>query len=329
MRKKMNPIFLKESGMLRGLEFSKRITDDLIQRLVDEKEVELDNLESILHQWSVESTLAALYGSTYFQTRCQIDLNTFIQSVHDMFDNSAILQTQSASIACQSNSIPWQNFCRSACGAFDFLHDHFSDTSKLDDGMITLISNKFDNDEEVVLRIVNDLIIAAADTTSYTTLWTMYLLAQNPQYQSGMKAKEVCKESMRLFPVAPFLTRIQQDPIHVADYLIEAGQLVLISLYAMGRDEKYFPDADQFKPERWLRIHTKLAGVLHPFASLPFSFGVRSCIGKKLAEHQMEYFLCEFFKKFRLESHDDSVPEMRMKLIGLPDRKMKLKKILL
>ena len=326
MRKKMNPIFLKQSGILQGLEFSKKITDDLIQRLAEENKVGIENFEAILHQWSVESTLAALYGSTYFQNRCQIDLNTFIQFVHDMFDNSATLQTQSASKACESNSVPWQNFCQSAFGAFNFLNEHFSDTSK-SDGMIALISKKFDNDEEV-LRIVNDLIIAAADTTSYTTLWTMYLLAQNPQYQSEMKAKEACKESMRLFPVAPFLTRIQQDPIQVADYLIEAGQLVLISLYAMGRDEKYFTDADQFKPDRWMRIDTKLAGVLHPFASLPFSFGVRSCIGKKLAEHQMEYFLSEFFKRFRLECHDDAV-EMSMKLIGLPDRKMKFKKILL
>ena len=320
----MNPIFLKPSGVEQGLEFSKRITDDLVQKWLIE---DMDDLESSLHQWSVESTLAALYGSTYLDNRCQTKLNTFIHHVHEMFDNSAILQTQSAAQACQSNSVPWQRFGQAAFGALEFLHENFSDVSQ-SDGMIAMLSKAFDN--EAVLRIVNDLIIAAADTTSYTTFWTMYLLAKHPQYQSELKGKETCKEAMRLFPVAPFLTRIQQEPILVQGYQIEAGQLILMSLYSMGRDEKYFPEADQFKPERWTRIETnkKLkAGVAHPFASLPFSFGVRSCIGKKMAECQMEYFLKEFFKRFRLET-GDSV-EMKMKLIGLPDRKIKFQKRLL
>ena len=46
----------------------------------------------------------------------------------------------------------------------------------------------------------------------------------------------------------------------------------------MGRDEAYFTDAHKFVPERWQR---HLADKPHPFSSLPFGYGVRSCLGER------------------------------------------------
>lgn len=45
----------------------------------------------------------------------------------------------------------------------------------------------------------------------------------------------------------------------------------------MGYNEKYFPDPESFKPERWLRSS---GDEKHPFAMLPFGFGSRMCVGK-------------------------------------------------
>ena len=103
---------------------------------------------------------------------------------------------------------------------------------------------------------------------------------------------------------------------------------MLISLYSMGRHPNYFENPDQFMPERWTRTNNKLTGVAHPFASLPFSFGVRSCIGKKLAELQMEYFLDELFAKCRLKCTNDNV-QMTMRLIGLPDQPLRFERTLI
>ena len=47
--------------------------------------------------------------------------------------------------------------------------------------------------EQEVIHIANDLMIAAAVTTSYTTLWTIYLLGVNPEEQnSKIPAKRQC-----------------------------------------------------------------------------------------------------------------------------------------
>ena len=191
-------------------------------------------------------------------------------------------------------------------------------------------------DEQDIVRIVNDLIIAAADTTSYSTLWTIYLLSlrnQNPEITGKFptldshEIKNACREAMRLYPVAPFLTRIQQSPLEFDGYSIESGQLILISIYAMGRNSDYFPDPDKFDPDRWIRNTKtgKLHGVRHGFASLPFSFGPRSCIGKELAKNQMEYLISSLFRDFDVQVLNDHPVQMEMRLIGLPESTIRLR----
>lgn len=46
-------------------------------------------------------------------------------------------------------------------------------------------------------------------------------------------------------------------------------------------------------PERWLvdKDHLLYHGNTHPMVSLPFGFGVRSCIGRRIAELEIEIFM--------------------------------------
>ncbi len=50
--------------------------------------------------------------------------------------------------------------------------------------------------------------------------------------------------------------------------------------WGMSRDPKYFHDPDDFIPDRWLREEESRKDI-HPFSSLPFGFGTRSCIGAR------------------------------------------------
>lgn len=51
-------------------------------------------------------------------------------------------------------------------------------------------------------------------------------------------------------------------------------------------DERFFERAKEYIPERWLRDETGKRK-FHPFSTLPFGFGARSCIGQRFAEQEM------------------------------------------
>lgn len=76
----------------------------------------------------------------------------------------------------------------------------------------------------------------------------------------------VIKETMRLFPEGPFLAREASEDVDINGYLIPKGTKILISIFGMHRDEKYWGnDAHEFKPERFLE------DLEYPFAFAPFS----------------------------------------------------------
>ncbi|NXM24702.1 CP27B protein, partial [Oxyruncus cristatus] len=86
--------------------------------------------------------------------------------------------------------------------------------------------------------------------------------------------------------------------------------LITLCHYATSRDSRFFTAPDTFRPERWLRHRDPgdssgdtpggpsdtlgaTPGPGHPFASLPFGLGPRSCVGRRLAELQLHMALAQ------------------------------------
>lgn len=75
--------------------------------------------------------------------------------------------------------------------------------------------------------------------------------------------------------------------------------------------EQYFPHSKEFIPERWLKnTQTKEDSTGHPFAYLPFGFGKRMCIGKRIAEMEIETIIARIVRKFKVEWH---YPDLKFK----------------
>lgn len=82
-------------------------------------------------------------------------------------------------------------------------------------------------------------------------------------------------------------------------------QLVVISLYTTGRKEEYFKEPSKFEPQRWIRDkETGKHQVTDNYACLPFGLGVRSCIGRRVAEVQMQFFI----SRVRVPLYSLSIP---------------------
>lgn len=102
------------------------------------------------------------------------------------------------------------------------------------------------------------------------------------------------RESLRLYPVAPFVGRFIETDAEIGNYSIPKGVLVLASLYTSGRAPENFTEPLKFIPDRWLRpdqngneMEQGERKVLKSHATLPFALGSRSCVGKKIASYQI------------------------------------------
>lgn len=67
--------------------------------------------------------------------------------------------------------------------------------------------------------------------------------------------------------------------------------------------EEYVSEAHKFRPERWLKINQSdfSDNKLHPFASLPYGYGARMCLGRRLADLEMQILLAKLLRNYKLE----------------------------
>lgn len=70
----------------------------------------------------------------------------------------------------------------------------------------------------------------------------------------------------------------------------------------LTNSDKFFPKAKEFIPERWLadKRDPLYYGNAHPMASSPFGFGIRSCIGRRIAELKIETLVETILRRVRV-----------------------------
>jgi unspecific monooxygenase len=83
-------------------------------------------------------------------------------------------------------------------------------------------------------------------------------------------------EALRLYPTTWLITRRANRPVEVGGYSFGAGHHFMLSPYVIHRDEREFPDAWAFHPDRWL-------GGVPTGTFLPFGHGQHLCPGRHLA----------------------------------------------
>lgn len=111
----------------------------------------------------------------------------------------------------------------------------------------------------------------------------------------------VIKEILRLFPAVPLGARQTANEIVLDGIRIPKDQIIVYSLYTLHRRKDIWgPDPDQFDPERFL---SEAIQARHPFAYLPFSGGLRNCIGHRYAMNSMRIMLLRILQKFEIRTN--------------------------
>ncbi|XP_050226623.1 desmethyl-deoxy-podophyllotoxin synthase-like [Mercurialis annua] len=174
-----------------------------------------------------------------------------------------------------------------------------------------------------IKAVVLDIFVAGTDTSALVVAWAMSELIKNPRVMQKAQAevrqifdgkkivdeaiidelkylKLVVKETLRLHPVAPLLgPRESREQCQISGYDIPSKTRVLVNVWAIGRDPKYWFEAEKFFPERFMDNSINYKGA--NFEYLPFGSGRRICPGILFGLANVELALAHLLYHFDWE----------------------------
>lgn len=106
--------------------------------------------------------------------------------------------------------------------------------------------------------------------------------------------KAFIKEVFRVYSTVIGNGRTLQEDTVICGYNIPKGIQVVFPTIVTGTMEEYCSNATKFMPERWLKASQGgTGGHMHPFASLPYGYGARMCLGRRFADLEMQILLAK------------------------------------
>ncbi|XP_050532424.1 cytochrome P450 315a1, mitochondrial isoform X2 [Daktulosphaira vitifoliae] len=339
-RKILNKFLFSEINNNYIFESSKLILNEILKEWENNNDGLIQHLEADLYKISISFMVAYLVGNAFKSCRKEIlsDINNLAHNIQEIFKNSVKFTVIPAKTAKLFKLKIWNDFVKSVNDSMKYANNLVTKLMEYEgDGLLKSISSIHNISDDMIKRLIIDFILAAGDTTAYSTQWTLYSLGLHPIIQDNLRQSlctnnfwendylnNILKEVLRLYPLAPFLTRILSNDTFLTHHVIPAHSLVILSMFSSSRNEKYFKNSNEFKPDRWLRLeNNKYCGVNEPFASLPFGFGARSCIGQKMAHIQMCSTISECIKKYKIKTMKPV--SIVLDLITVPDEQIQLK----
>ncbi len=163
------------------------------------------------------------------------------------------------------------------------------------------------------------LLFAGHETTATAMSWALYWIYRQPSVKEKLLQElkglsvptdwmsifklpyltAVCNETLRIHPVAMLtFPRVVVEPTELLGYKLEPNTIMSGCIYLLHHREDLYPDAEQFKPERFLERQ------FSPYEFMPFGGGVRRCVGEALAQFEMKIVLATILSNYNLELRD-------------------------
>lgn len=192
--------------------------------------------------------------------------------------------------------------------------------------------------EENLIEEIDTIYVGGTDTSTVTVVGTIIMLAIHQEIQNRVVTElrdilgddpdreityedvtkmtyleMVIKESLRHFPVGPFLGRNSSKDLEIKDGIIPKDTFVLLNVMRVHKDRSIWgPNVDKFYPEHFLPENISRR---HPFSYLAFSAGPRNCIGIKYGYIVVKIIVAYILRRYKLSSHlelKDLRPKIQM-----------------
>lgn len=176
--------------------------------------------------------------------------------------------------------------------------------------------------DQQIQAITDNFIGAGQETTALTTILMLVLLGSHPDIQDKLVkemkdifgdsnrdvekedlermhyTEAVIMESLRLYPIVPYMMRQADADLELDDCTIPNGTSVVIFAWAVCRNSRNWgEDSKEFKPERWMNLAQP-----NPAGFCAFSYGKRSCLGRKFALAFLKTVLAHTIRKLVIKA---------------------------
>uniref|UniRef100_A0A672JMA2 Cytochrome P450, family 24, subfamily A, polypeptide 1 n=1 Tax=Salarias fasciatus TaxID=181472 RepID=A0A672JMA2_SALFA len=299
----------------------------------------IEDLYFELNKWSFETICLVLYDKRFglLQEEVNEEAMNFITAVKTMMSTFGMMMVTPVELHKSFNTKTWQDHT----AAWDRIFSTGQRLETAPDDLIGDILHQSNLSKKELYAAITELQIGGVETTANSMLWFIFNLSRNPAAQKrlleeirhvvppdqdpcgehlkSMPYLKAClKESMRLSPSVPFTSRTMDKDTVLGDYAIPKGTVLMINSHALGSNEEYFDDSKQFKPERWLRENS----TINPFAHVPFGIGKRMCIGRRLAELQLQLAMCWLVRDYKIVATDNEPLDVIHSGLLVPNREL-------
>ncbi|XP_054637018.1 cytochrome P450 11B, mitochondrial isoform X2 [Dunckerocampus dactyliophorus] len=217
-------------------------------------------------------------------------------------------------------------------------------------GVLGQLLEKGQLSRDLIKANITELMAGAVDTTAVPLQFALFELGRNPTVQDRVRQqirvsltqadgdplkalqgapllKGTVKEILRLYPVGITVQRYPVKDIILHNYQVPAGTMVQVCLYPLGRSAEVFDNPLTFDPGRWGDMREE--GVERGgggareegagFRSLAFGFGARQCVGRRIAENEIQLCLMHILLNFHLSVSSSQDINTKVTLILQPE----------
>ncbi|XP_026313547.1 cytochrome P450 4c3-like [Hyposmocoma kahamanoa] len=113
------------------------------------------------------------------------------------------------------------------------------------------------------------------------------------------------KEVLRLFPIGAMLQRSIHEDMALSTSILPGGSSVVIPIYHLHRDPRFWDNPDDFDPERF---NPENINKRHPYCYIPFSLGSMDCLGRYFGTKLIKTICVRVLREFKIttmQSYED------------------------